>query len=217
MREYTSIVIPTFNKAPLLRDILCDLNNQTDKEFEVVVVDDGSTDDTIDMLREVPVKYRLRVFETGLSDEFGMCKAYNIGIAHAFGALTLLLNDDVYLHPNCVKMHRIAHKKLRARHALIGPRFKCPPFAFGEEVECGDIKRRQFKKYTTARQIQGYPVYRVKMMVSSNLSMSTRRLRKIGGYNEIFKTYTGEIDRDFHRRVSSARMEVLYVWRAQAF
>ena len=215
---HMSIIIPTYNKAPLLCDILLDLNRQVYKDFEVVVVDDGSTDDIIEQLKTIDVKYPLQVLETGLTGQFGMCKGINVGIAHARSPLTLLLNDDIYLHPDCVKHHIIAHKRTKARHVFVGPRFKCPPFDFGEKVASKQLRRRQTKKYTEDTPgVSGYRIYREKMMVSSNVSLATRKLRRLGGYNEIFNMYTGDIDREFHRRVANKHMRVLYLWRAQAF
>ena len=213
-----SIVIPTFNKAPLLIDILQDINKQTFKNFEVIVVDDESSDDTIDSLRNLNVNYSLRVFKTGWTDKFGMCRAYNIGISNAESSLTFLLNDDVYLHPTCLEHHWIAHHKINMRHALIGPRFKSPPYYFGKLVTCRELRHKEFRKYTTGRSgTKGYPLYRPKMMVSSNLSMSTEALRRMGGYNERFTLYTGEIDREFGDRLVKNRMSILYLWRAQAY
>lgn len=215
---HISIIIPTYNKSPLLCDILTDLNRQVYKDFEVVVVDDGSTDDTIERLKAIDIKYPLQVFKTGLAGEFGMCKAINVGISHVRSPLTLLLNDDIYLHPDCIKHHIIAHKRLKAKTAFVGPRFKCPPYEFGTKVTSKDLRRKEYRKYSTPTEgVGGYPRYREKMMVSSNVSISTRRLRKVGGYNEIFTMYTGDIDREFYRRLSRARMDVLFLWRAQAF
>lgn len=217
MTVHVSVIIPTFNKAPLLCDILKDLERQVYKDFEVIVVDDGSVDDTIERLAAIDVKYPLHVFKTGMEDQFGMCRGYNIGIAHAQAPIILLLNDDVYLHPECIKHHMIAHKRTKARYVFVGPRFKCPPYVLGEKVTSKHLRRREYKKYTLEEGISGYPRYREKMMVSSNVSLSTRRLCKVGGYNENFTAYTGEIDREFYKRLTKARISVLFLWRAQAF
>lgn len=221
---HISVIIPTYNKAPLLCDVLLDLNRQVYKDFEVIVVDDGSTDDTLDQLKTIEVEYPLRVYETGLVGQFGMCKAINVGIAHVRTPLTMLLNDDIYLHADCIKHHMIAHKRTKAKCVFLGPRFKCPPYEFGEKVTSKNLRRREFTKHAhTIKRgefetgTSGFPIYREKMMVSSNLSLSTRKLRRLGGYNEAFTAYTGDIDREFHKRLTKARMEVLFLWRAQAF
>ncbi|MBD5204575.1 MAG: glycosyltransferase family 2 protein [Bacteroidales bacterium] len=48
-----SFVIPTFNVRPYLRDCLLSLVSQTEQDFEAVIVDDGSTDGTRELLREI--------------------------------------------------------------------------------------------------------------------------------------------------------------------
>lgn len=47
-----SIVIPVFNRKEYTRECLLSLKDQTDQRFKVIIVDDGSTDGTEDMLRE---------------------------------------------------------------------------------------------------------------------------------------------------------------------
>lgn len=213
-----SVVIPTYNKAPLITDILLNLQEQTFKDFEVIVVDDGSVDKSYTQLRSLEVDYPLRVYETGLGyGTFGMCRAFNIGIARARGPITLLLNDDIYLHPTCIEQHVIAHKRVRPKHVFIGPRFKTPPYVLGELVKSKKLRERELKRYTENRGIGGYPIYRGKLMVSSNLSIDTRRLRWLGGYNEIFEYYSGEIDRELYSRMKAKSMETLFLWRAQAY
>ena len=87
---HVSVIIPTFNKSLLLCSILLHLNEQTFKDFEVIVVDDSSADDTVEQLHTLPVEYPLRVFPTGLEHyTFGMCRAYNVGLSHAFGPISL--------------------------------------------------------------------------------------------------------------------------------
>ena len=96
---YVSIIIPTFNKSSLVCDIVRKLNQQTFKDFEVLVCDDGSTDDTVismRMLRRQERHLKIKIFKTGLTDTFGMCNAINLGLRHANGPLTFLLNDDIY-------------------------------------------------------------------------------------------------------------------------
>lgn len=87
-----SVVIPTFNRAPLLRETLASVRGQTRAAFEILVVDDGSTDDTAEMLaREFPQVQVHRIAHAGQG------AARNAGIAQARGdALAFLDSDDVW-------------------------------------------------------------------------------------------------------------------------
>lgn len=64
--------------------------------FEVVVVIDGSTDNTVDMLAELNVPYTLRYFYI---DNSGLSAARNFGIDQCEGAYVITCDDDVLLHP----------------------------------------------------------------------------------------------------------------------
>lgn len=218
---YISIIIPTFNKSPLVCDIVRKLKEQTFKDFEVIVVDDGSSDDTIVNLRNMRRRERhlkVKVYTTGLHDKFGMCQAINAGLREARGRLSFFLNDDIYLHPQCLEEHARAQIETGYKFAFLGPRFRCPPHEVGNLVVDRDSRRYCMRKYTIGNDKKyGYSVYRKRMMVSSNLSISTQKMCNIGGYNEYFERFTGAIDRDVYHRLGVARIPVLYLFEAQAY
>ena len=60
MTPTVSIIIPTFNRSKLLIDAIESVLNQTYKDYEIIVIDDGSTDDTRESLR--PYMERIRYF-----------------------------------------------------------------------------------------------------------------------------------------------------------
>ena len=88
-----SIVIPSWNGRDLLAACLESIRAQTFHDFEVVVVDDGSSDNTAEMLAQ---RYPdARVIRT--PENVGFCNAVNAGIQHNSGDLVLLLNNDMTL------------------------------------------------------------------------------------------------------------------------
>lgn len=104
-----SVIICTYNRAHLLKRLLHSLVGQTigPDQFEVVVVDDGSGDDTVkvcDMMRfELPnLKYVPTVRNTGLSS------ARNTGIAASAGDYLLFTDDDCIAEENWVEALRDA-------------------------------------------------------------------------------------------------------------
>jgi len=90
-----SVVIPTWNRKDLVLDCVASLKRQTFQEFEVLVVDDGSTDGTAQALEERFPDVRL----VRLPENRGFCVAINAGIRAAAGDLVLLLNNDIVLEP----------------------------------------------------------------------------------------------------------------------
>lgn len=92
-----SVIIPTFNKASHLDLTLASFTLQTDQAYEIVIVDDGSTDHT----REVVKKYQPLLPLTYLYQENqGRAKARNTGLAQATGEFVLFNDDDVILAPD---------------------------------------------------------------------------------------------------------------------
>ena len=88
-----SIVIPTFNRSGLLVNALESVLGQTFKDYEIIVIDDGSTDDTVERL--APYMDRIRYY---YQLNRGVSAALNKGIGVARGKwLSVLASDDVWL------------------------------------------------------------------------------------------------------------------------
>ncbi|MSU63938.1 MAG: glycosyltransferase [Pedosphaera sp.] len=93
-----SIVIPTFNKLELTRQCLLAVHKITsDGQFEIVVVDNGSTDGTADFLKAEEAAGRLRAILN--SENMGFARACNQGAKVAQGKYVLLLNNDTEVQP----------------------------------------------------------------------------------------------------------------------
>ncbi|MEA3503278.1 MAG: glycosyltransferase family A protein, partial [Actinomycetota bacterium] len=91
-----SVVIPCFNDGPYLDDSIRSVFNQTLTSFEVIVVDDGSTDpDTIDTIDELPWS-RTRVIHQANQ---GLSAARNAGMTAARGTYVVPLDADDELEP----------------------------------------------------------------------------------------------------------------------
>lgn len=90
-----SIIIPNYNKEEYVRETLESIFNQTYKNFEVIVVDDGSTDKSIEIIKEFDIK----LFHTNRKRAGG---ARNIGIDNATGDYIIFLDSDDYFTDNTV-------------------------------------------------------------------------------------------------------------------
>jgi len=108
-----SIIIPTYNRSDVLeRTLLAFLNQQcASAGLEVIVVDDGSTDDTPSILARISASdRRVRVIRQA---NRGPAAARNAGIRESRGILVLFGGDDVVPASHLVETHVHAH----ARHA----------------------------------------------------------------------------------------------------
>ncbi len=93
-RPVVSVVIPTHNRSALLRAALDSVQNQTFKQYEVIVVDDGSTED----LRAVVGTHPARPQLIRSPNQAGPAAARNCGVRAANGELIAFLDsDDLWL------------------------------------------------------------------------------------------------------------------------
>jgi glycosyltransferase involved in cell wall biosynthesis len=88
-----SVIIPVYNSSEYILEALDSVFAQSFKDFEVIVVDDGSTDDTRQKIQNYSHKIRYFYQENG-----GPSKARNLGIRESTGKYIAFLDaDDVWL------------------------------------------------------------------------------------------------------------------------
>lgn len=117
MSAELSVVIPSFNGAKRLPVLIEALGRQDDDDFETVVVIDGSTDGSAEVLSKASVGLRkvdVRVFENG-----GRSVARNRGAAYSSGRRILFLDDDMVPEPNVVRSHK-EHGRENPGSILVG-------------------------------------------------------------------------------------------------
>ncbi|MDJ0651351.1 MAG: glycosyltransferase [Xenococcaceae cyanobacterium MO_188.B19] len=113
---YISIIIPTYNRLPILKKCLLALENQAfDKniirEYEIVLVDDGSTDSTLNWVRETKSKLpHLKIFQ---QDHQGAAAARNLGIEKAEGDTIIFIDSDLVVTEKFLQAHSNALVKGR--------------------------------------------------------------------------------------------------------
>ncbi|MBL7848367.1 MAG: glycosyltransferase family 2 protein [Cyclobacteriaceae bacterium] len=93
---YFSVVIPTYNRASFIREAVQSVLRQSYRNFEVIVVDDGSTDSTESVVQSVQ-DTRLRYFRK-LNGERGAAR--NFGVREARGTYVTFLDSDDTVYPH---------------------------------------------------------------------------------------------------------------------
>lgn len=106
-----SVVIPTYNSGPLVTEAVESVLAQTRPADEVIVVDDGSTDDTAARLAAYGPRVRYITKENG-----GVSSARNRGVAEANGDAVAFLDADDVWHPRKLELH----SAVLAAHPHIG-------------------------------------------------------------------------------------------------
>ncbi len=116
-----SVVIPTYNRKDVLEETVRALSRQTEPPLEVVVVDDGSTDGTHDLLLRLREELSDRLDLVPLRQpNLKQGRARNLGVSRAKGGLVLFLGDDTIPEPACVAEHLAAHRSRSGPCAVIG-------------------------------------------------------------------------------------------------
>ncbi|WP_237179106.1 glycosyltransferase family 2 protein [Paenibacillus sp. MMS18-CY102] len=114
--EGTSIIIPTYNKANYLKSCIESIGDHTDLPYEIIVVDNHSTDETSAYLREIGTQVRYRILDSNL----GFSGAVNAGLMMAKGTTVLLLNNDTLVTDNWLD-NMLACLNSDARIGMVGP------------------------------------------------------------------------------------------------
>ena len=91
-----SIIIPNYNKGIYISECLDSVVNQTLKNIEIIFIDDGSTDNSLEIVKQYN---NIKILETNRLQAGG---ARNLGIKHATGEYIIFLDSDDYLTDNTV-------------------------------------------------------------------------------------------------------------------
>lgn len=97
-----SIIIPCYNVAKYLKECLDSVVNQTLKDIEIICINDGSTDNTLNILEEYAKEDdRIRVFS---QENKGVAVARNIGLEQVQGEYIMFADPDDYFIKNAFKI-----------------------------------------------------------------------------------------------------------------
>lgn len=97
MQELVSVIIPVWNGEKYIKDCLYSVVGQTYKNVEIIIVDDGSEDHTVEICRRMQeMDQRIRIF---CQKNQGVSVARNKGIELAAGKYLVFLDSDDMLHP----------------------------------------------------------------------------------------------------------------------
>lgn len=98
-----TVFTPTYNRAYIIRQLYESLKKQTNKDFEWLIVDDGSSDDTeklIQKFQKEPKEFEVRYVK---KENGGKCRAINTGLDLAKGELFFTVDSDDYLIEDAIE------------------------------------------------------------------------------------------------------------------
>jgi glycosyltransferase involved in cell wall biosynthesis len=223
-----TVIIPTYNRSRLLGHTLCSLTGQTmpKDEFEVLVVDDGSSDDSQAVAESYAGRLRLQYFF--LPDQgFRAAAARNVGVRHARADVCVFVDDGMLLHPRFLSEHVKSHAgsdlplavcgysyghknteegtwDLEAEVDVTDPSGAIEKLAAKPQWE--DIREDFYAKYTDDFHDLPAPWL---IYWSNNVSARTAQIRAVGMFDENFRSWGGEdVDLGYRLHCDGARFVV---------
>jgi glycosyltransferase involved in cell wall biosynthesis len=203
-----SVILPTFNRKQALQDCLAALEKQSlnPDQFEVIVVDDGSTDGTGDLVHQTKPDFTLEYIRQGNS---GAGAARRKAVQRARGQYVLLMNDETIAHPRMLAEHLRVHGHGESKLVVMGS------IHFPESAS-----RRALTQYLATRGFM-YPQYAMRdgrdyecaRLTAGNVSVSRSILAAAGSFES--KLRVAE-DLELGLRLDQRGLRLLYHASAQA-
>ena len=197
-----SVVIPTYNRLPILRKCLDALENQILNveihSFEIVIVDDGSTDGTVDWLRKNSETYpHLRLFE---QSHGGPALGRNLGVEKSKGELIVFIDSDLVVDKFFLRNH--IDSLVRAWKKL-GNR-KC--FTYGSVINTSNFSNPNSEPFKLQDLSWAY-------FATGNVAIDKKLLEKSGLFDNSFRLYGWE-DLELGERLRNMGVKLIKCPRA---
>jgi len=174
-----SVIIPTYNGAHKILNVLRSVERQTTPPDEVIVVIDGSTDNTRQILEENSFSFKsFRIIE---QSNGGRAKVRNKGAQEASGTLLIFFDDDMRPAPECIRLHTEHHLKYPGS-ILTGAQMEevvktAPDFLRFK----GMLSRKWYQPYLPQKKIDTKDQL---FLTAANLSMPKALFDSLGGFDE---------------------------------
>lgn len=194
-----SIIIPTFNRKLLVKDAIDSVLIQKPQNYEVIVVDDGSTDGTAEFIKtlNLPVKV-IRVKNGGAS------RARNIGIKKAKGKYILFLDSDDLLLPEILR--------LESEYLINNPDAMIVYSDYFIELQGKMLEKTRFNMDINTKRDKESFEYPMLVGKQAPIHLSSTMMRKtlleeVGNFNENLKLHE---DPDLYNRIT-AKYKLHYI------
>ena len=101
-QDLISIIVPVYNVEKFLLHCLKTISNQTYKNIEIICINDGSTDNSLNILNEYAQKdNRIKIIN---KKNGGLSSARNTGLKEALGSYIFFVDSDDYIHPQTIEI-----------------------------------------------------------------------------------------------------------------
>tara|TARA_Y100001970_G_C14224241_1_gene854573 strand:- start:1228 stop:2130 length:903 start_codon:yes stop_codon:yes gene_type:complete len=176
-----SVVIPTFNRRGILEKCLNSLENQIIKkpvkDYEVIVVDDGSTDQTVDwLLSNQNIYPHVKLFQ---QRHGGPAQGRNLGVSNAKGEIIVFIDSDLVVVKDFISVH--INQLIKAQQKL-GDN-SC--FTYGTVINTSNFDKPSSEKFKLTDYSMAY-------FATGNVAIPKELLLKVGLFDSSFSLYGWE-------------------------
>lgn len=200
-----SVIIVTWNSIKYLSTCLEHLLTQTHRDFEVILVDNGSEDGVLDGLREKYPSLDLHIHR--LSSNLGFAIANNIGARLARGKWLALLNADAFPEPDWLEhlLRAADHNPEFTFFASRQIQANTPELldGTGDSYHVSGLAWRQnYNHHASKYGIQSCEVFSA---CAAAALYSRDDFKKVGGFDEDYFSYFEDVDLSFRLRLSGGK------------
>lgn len=195
-----SVIIPAYNAERTILETIASVQQQTFSELEVIVVDDGSTDRTLELIRSVKDE-RLKIFSY---ENGGVCVARNRGISHATGEFIAFLDADDLWTSDKLEAQLAALQQ----HPEAGVAYSWTYFMDEQGASSSPSESKFFEGNVYAELLVGDFIY-----TASNPLIRSQAIESVGNFDTTLKTCE---DWDYWLRLA-ARWHFVVVSKHQIF
>lgn len=203
-----SVIIPTHNRSGSLKRTLDSLSvqNYSLQQMEVIVVADGCSDGTIEMLRSYSAPFVLKYIEQSGQ---GAAVARNQGVAQARGSILIFIDDDIEVAPQFVEAHFRTHQG-KPELVTIG---YLPPV---RSRKASFFHTKLWLWWESTFQAMRQPGYRFsyRNLFSGNFSISRELFNRVGGFDPAFR---GHEDCELGARLIQAGADFTFALNAWGY
>ncbi len=198
---YFSVIVPVYNRPKEVKDLLESLAKQTDQDFEVLIVEDGSTERCYDVVMDYKDKVKVSYFHKANE---GRSIARNFGIERANGAYFIFFDSDCVIPPDYFATLKKALKK-KYVDCFGGPDAAAPNFNVTQKAISYAMT-----SFLTTGGIRGGKVQLEKFTPRSfNMGYSREVWHRVGGFREMFSE-----DIDMSTRIREAGFSITLIREA---
>lgn len=205
-----SIIIPQFNDKDLLAVCLKSIFQNTYTNFEIIVVDNGSNDQSVEWLRE---KYHGKILLIANKDNLGYAPANNQGANRAKGEILFFLNNDTRMDKNCLNEIIEIFKKDRKNGIIVAGQCKIKQINHPNHIQTVGSKLALYFGFLVGfpgnRKIDEGQYDKITDIFPAGAAMIIRKdiFKKLGGFDPDY--FVGFEDIDLSWRIFLAKKRVV--------